>query len=102
MLNAALADTDLLTNILLFHAVDEEVFSEDLVCTGLVGMANGQDSRTVCHGPDGDGIFQKGGSNSRDMMPEVTTADVEACNGRSGMEIEYCNNSILSNCAFHC
>lgn len=46
-LDAVLADKALLTDILLFHAVDDVVGSDDLVCNtgggnGLVEMANGQ------------------------------------------------------------
>lgn len=73
-----LADKELLTNILLFHAVEGEVLSTDLKCKGTVEMVNGADSRTVCQG---DSIFQKGGGNPRDAMPEIIAVDIEACNG---------------------
>ena len=78
-LESLLGDIPALTNILLFHAVaDEVILSSDLECTGLIEMANGNESRTVCR--DGS-TFQKGAGNSRDAMPEIVTADVEACNG---------------------
>ncbi|KAL3921668.1 MAG: hypothetical protein SGARI_006626, partial [Bacillariaceae sp.] len=84
LLDDVLADTDLLTDILLFHAVDDVVASSDLECNtmgddGLVTMANGQDSRTVCH-PTGE-IFQKGGANPRNAMPEIILTDIETCQG---------------------
>ena len=76
---ALLADVPSLTNVLLFHAVaDKTVYSSDLHCTETVEMANGVDSRTVCKGGK---IYQKGGGNSRDAMPEIVTADIKACNG---------------------
>lgn len=82
LLDTVVNDVGLLTDVLLFHVVDEPVYSEDLVCASLIEMANGQDSRTVCHGGNGvDGIFQKGGTNTRDMMPEIVSADIKACNG---------------------
>ncbi len=76
-LDAVLADKDLLTSILLFHAVEGEVYSKDLKCRETVTMANRADSRTVCRG---DSIFQKGAGNSRDAMPEILTKDIKACN----------------------
>lgn len=78
LLDTVLADKALLSDILLFHAVDEVVKAEDLFCTGLTEMANGQDSRTVCR--DGK-IFQKGGSNPRNDMPEIVQTDIETCQG---------------------
>jgi uncharacterized surface protein with fasciclin (FAS1) repeats len=86
-LDAVLADTDLLTDILLFHAVDDVVGSDDLVCNtgggnGLVEMANGQDSRTICERtPDGQAIFQKGGSNPSNAKPQIILTDIETCQG---------------------
>lgn len=78
LLDTVLADKALLTDILLFHAVDEVVKAEDLFCTGQTEMANGQDSRTVCKGGK---IFQKGGSNPRNDMPEIVQTDIETCQG---------------------
>jgi uncharacterized surface protein with fasciclin (FAS1) repeats len=68
-----------LTNILLFHAVaDKVVMSDDLHCAALTKMANGKNSRTVCKGQT---VSQKGAGNSREKMPNIVTADIEACNG---------------------
>ncbi|KAL3903803.1 MAG: hypothetical protein SGARI_005220, partial [Bacillariaceae sp.] len=87
-LDAVLADTALLTDILLFHAVDDVVGSEDLVCNtgggnGLVEMANGQDSRTICEhtASGGEAIFQKGGSNPSNAKPEIIMTDIKTCQG---------------------
>lgn len=77
-LDAVLADKPLLTDILLFHAVEGEVFSTDLECTARVKMANGDESRTVCRRGS---VFQKGAGNPRNDMPEIISADIEACNG---------------------
>lgn len=77
-LDMVVADKNLLTDVLLFHAVDDVVSSDDLVCAGKVEMANGQDSRTVCEGKK---IFQKGGSNPRNAMPEIIETDIATCQG---------------------
>ena len=78
---ALLADVPALTNVLLFHAVvGKAIYSTDLHCTALTEMANGRDSRTVCQRV-AQKIYQKGAGNSRDKMPEIIAADVEACNG---------------------
>ena len=90
VLDTILADKDLLTDILLFHAVDDVVKAEDLYCTGLTEMANGQDSRTVCLGSK---IFQKGGNNPRNDMPEIVQTDIETCQGVIhvvGTKTQYC------------
>ena len=76
--DAVLGDDALLTEILLFHAVDTVISSNDLVCTGKVEMANGQNSRTVC---EGQKVFQKGGSNPRNMMPQIIGIDMATCQG---------------------
>ena len=71
--------TAALNSIFAFHAVfGEEISSSDLECKEAITMANGDDSRTVCR--DGR-AYQKGTSNSRDMMPEIVQADIHACNG---------------------
>jgi hypothetical protein len=41
-------------------------------------MTNGEDSRTVCKG---DAIYQKGGGNTDDALPQIISADIVACNG---------------------
>ena len=78
LLDAVIADVELLKYILLFHAVDKVLFAEDLECTHKLGMLSGDDSRTVCVGAD---VFQKGGSNPRSDMPKIINADIGACNG---------------------
>jgi uncharacterized surface protein with fasciclin (FAS1) repeats len=77
-LDAVLADKDLLTDVLLFHAVAGEVLSTDLRCKKRVKMANGKDSRTVCRGAS---VFQKGAGNPRSDMPEIIEVNLPACNG---------------------
>lgn len=76
--DAVLADKTVLKEILLFHVVDDVVSSEDLVCSGRVEMANGQDSRTVCQGQK---VFQKGGTNPRNDMPQIIQTDITTCQG---------------------
>jgi len=71
--------TGALNSVFAFHTVyGEEITSEDLVCKETIKMANGDDSRTVCRD---SGVYQKGSSNSRDMMPRIVEADIYACNG---------------------
>jgi uncharacterized surface protein with fasciclin (FAS1) repeats len=83
------SDGDVLTQLLLFHAVAEQaLYKDDLPCVAghnLIEMANGKDSRTLC-----DDIrpgvpvpkYQKGKFNPRgEAAPEVVTFDMEACNG---------------------
>ena len=50
------------------HATDKVLFEEDLECTHLTTMANGNDSRHVC---TRDGVFQKGAGNPRSDMPKM-------------------------------
>lgn len=78
LLDTVLADTALLTDILLFHAVDDAVSSKDLECAATVEMANLQNSRTVC---EGGKIYQKGGSNPRNDMPQIIQTDIKTCQG---------------------
>ena len=78
-LDAVLADKDLLTSILLFHAVPNKVlYEQDLRCSRRIEMASGVDSRHVCLG---DELFQKGAANPRANMPKIIGTDVGACNG---------------------
>jgi transforming growth factor-beta-induced protein len=71
--------TDALNSVLAFHTVPGvELYSTDLVCTETTTMSNGDDSRTVCR--EGK-VFQKGSLNTKDAMPEIVAADIEACNG---------------------
>ena len=78
-LDAVLSDPDLLTDILLFHAVGEKALkAKDLRCKKTTEMANGKDSRTVCRRGD---IYQKGAGNPRSDMPKIVDTDIDACNG---------------------
>ncbi|VEU41966.1 unnamed protein product [Pseudo-nitzschia multistriata] len=84
-LNSDLVDnvlncTTALDDFLGFHSAanGELVKYADLECGGVVEMANGDESRTVCQ--DGK-IFQKGGLNAEDSMPEIISADIETCEG---------------------
>lgn len=86
--NALNTDNDVLTQLLLFHAVSEQILTkDDLPCTAgenLVPMANGKDSRTLC-----DDIrpgvpvpkWQKGRFNPRNEEAEFQAFDMHACNG---------------------
>jgi uncharacterized surface protein with fasciclin (FAS1) repeats len=100
-----------LTDILLYHVVaGEALFSSDIVTAevcaggmdeGLIEMANGEDTRTICCHSCGEKIFQKGAGNPReagtsafdnqDIWPQLVATDVEACNG----VIHVVNNVIL-------
>ena len=67
-----------LTNIVLFHAVEQKLFSRDLRCTQLLTMANGRQSRTVCRG---NKKFQKGAGNLDNQRPEIISTNIVVCNG---------------------
>ncbi|KAL3924427.1 MAG: hypothetical protein SGILL_001056, partial [Bacillariaceae sp.] len=72
-----------LTDILLYHVVvEEEVFSDDLVCLGMLEMGNGDLTRTIC-ARRSERRFQIGRGNGRSVrtFPEIVIPDVEACNG---------------------
>jgi transforming growth factor-beta-induced protein len=78
-LASLLKNPSALKNVLLFHVVSgKAVYSKNLVCAGLLKMANGKNSRTVCQKPK---IFQKGNGNPRNKMPQIVTPDIKACNG---------------------
>ncbi|GAX27073.1 hypothetical protein FisN_9Lh212 [Fistulifera solaris] len=79
MLNAVLADSDLLTDILLCHVVDEELLSSDLECNREIRMAGGKETTTFCAD---EAIFQTGEGNSWDAMPQIVEFDIPACNGQ--------------------
>jgi uncharacterized surface protein with fasciclin (FAS1) repeats len=73
-----LKNTTALKNILLYHVVSgKTVYSKYLRCSGLLRMANGKNSRTVCQTK----IFQKGARNARDKMPQIIQPDLCASNG---------------------
>jgi len=71
-------NTELLADILSFHAVGKIIRSKDLECKETITMMNGQDTRTVCEGKN---IFQKGGGNPRNDKPKIIEADIETCQG---------------------
>ena len=78
-LAALLKDIPALKNVLLFHVVSgKAVFSKNLKCSGLLKMASGKNSRTVCQSGK---IYQKGGGNPRSKMPQIISPDIKACNG---------------------
>ena len=73
------ANTNILTNILSFHTVsDQVIYSQDLNCMETLEMSNGWDSRTVCRR---QALFQKGKGNSMFEKPEIIEVDIESCNG---------------------
>jgi transforming growth factor-beta-induced protein len=85
LISSLYQDSDKMSNLVLFHAVHDEIlFQMDLSCeagdASLLGMANGENSRTLC---DIDYIpaFQKGAGNSVDDVPRIIEADIDACNG---------------------
>ena len=83
-LDAALNDMDVLTNLLLFHTVNNEtIMTDDMICTpgeNLIETSNGRDVRTLCK--NGEPAYVKGFSNTRDVnLPELVIKDFEACNG---------------------
>jgi len=81
-------DHDLLSNLLLFHVVEDEIlYQSDLPCVAgenLITMGNGKDSRTLCKDVR-PGVpaprFQKGKENPKQSMPAFLEFDLEACNG---------------------
>jgi len=73
-----------LLDVLLFHVVPEQaVTSNELVCKGLIPMANGDTSRTACTHDEfsREMFFQRGPGNSLEMLPKITAANLKACNG---------------------
>jgi transforming growth factor-beta-induced protein len=91
-------DAAVLRETVLFHAVrGEALYAGDLPCNGtssstalrrngnnsdtggLIGMANGGGSRTLC--VLGVPTYQGGGGNIEDRWPRIVAPNVEACNG---------------------
>ena len=64
---AALADTELLTAVLLYHVVPGEVFAEDVVGLSSATTAQGEDIAV-------NGTVLNGSVN-------ITATDIQACNG---------------------
>jgi uncharacterized surface protein with fasciclin (FAS1) repeats len=77
-LGVVLGNTDVLTGVILYHAVQGIVNAEDLTCSGSLEMANGQTSRTECQK---DSIYQKGEGNGLGEMPQVVATNINTCTG---------------------
>jgi uncharacterized surface protein with fasciclin (FAS1) repeats len=70
-----LDDSKQLPDLLLFHIVNgSRLRQHDLVCGGLVTMADGRDSRTVCE--KDVPTYQKGAGNSLGLGPRIVDFDV--------------------------
>lgn len=71
-----------LTELLLYHAVPNELKFDDLQCGDHLDMASGEASLTNCNVNNGH-VFQKGCCNSREdyNVPRIIQKDVKACNG---------------------
>ena len=68
-----------LIDMLAFHTVQGfELESTDLRCDGRTAMANEEFSVTIC---EGDRVYQIGLGNPVTAYPEITVANIEACNG---------------------
>mmetsp|Transcript_18170 Transcript_18170/g.43923 ORF Transcript_18170/g.43923 Transcript_18170/m.43923 type:complete len:523 (+) Transcript_18170:381-1949(+) len=83
-LDAALNDEEVLTNLLLFHTINNEtVMTDDMICAAgenLIETSNGRDVRTLCS--KGEPKYVKGFSNTKGVnLPELVIKDFEACNG---------------------
>ena len=78
--------SDEIVSVVRYHLHDGSLlFFEDLVCRDLIPMANGRRSRTKCQeGIDFEDSFvkyQRGPGQVGDMLPEITTKNLGACNG---------------------
>lgn len=69
---------DVLSDVILYHAVNDVLYSDSLPCAATLEMANGQTSTTECQ--DGT-IYQKGEENSFATMPKIVARNINACNG---------------------
>ena len=77
--DALVGDVSGLNDLMDFHAVQgQELESTDLLCDGETLMSNDEFSVTIC---EGDRVYQVGMGNSVDAYPEITVANIEACNG---------------------
>ena len=78
------SDTVPLVDLLLFHVVPGIGLSaNELPCvagSNLIEMANGEDSRTLCRRKDTP-YAQKGRYNTDDALPNIISANIQACNG---------------------
>lgn len=72
-----------LEDILLVHIHQDDIYDRDDLedrCGHLLGMENGDDTRTVCEN-NANKIFQKGPRNPQDDAPRIISFDIDACNG---------------------
>mmetsp|Transcript_21464 Transcript_21464/g.51183 ORF Transcript_21464/g.51183 Transcript_21464/m.51183 type:complete len:117 (+) Transcript_21464:2422-2772(+) len=73
-------DIDALTDILLYHTINDTIISaEDLGCGDVYTMTGG--TQTTVHECNADSVFQVGGGNAVDEWPEIVDTDLGACNG---------------------
>jgi len=75
---AIVSDLDLLSTVLLSHAVPGYIFSTDLECGAEISMINGAETTTLC--ADGN-IFQTGAGNGFVSLPQIIAPDGDTCNG---------------------
>ena len=69
--------TEQMESIVLFHAMEGKFTSYDLVCSEQYTMLSGDTSRFVCAN---DGLFQRGGGNTKVGAPKIIDADIIVCN----------------------
>ena len=79
-----------IAQILLYHAVEGEIFSSGLVCDAFVTMLNGLLTQTQCqaivqirqdNNINNTLFFQVGTGNNPSMLPQIVAFDVDAING---------------------
>ncbi|GAX27074.1 hypothetical protein FisN_9Lh396 [Fistulifera solaris] len=78
LLDSIASNTELLTNVLLYHLTEGVVSSSDLQCDASIAMTNGVNTTTMC---DGDTIFQTGDANAEELQPQIVFPDIQACSG---------------------
>jgi uncharacterized surface protein with fasciclin (FAS1) repeats len=78
LLDSIASETELLTNVLLYHLTEGVVSSSDLQCNVSIAMTNGVNTTTMC---DGDTIFQTGEANAEKLQPQIVFPDIQACSG---------------------
>ena len=77
LLDGADLSTEQMESIVLFHALEGKFMSSDLVCSELYTMFSGDTSRFVCAN---DGVYQRGGGNTKFGAPKIIEADIIVCN----------------------
>lgn len=81
-LGVVLGSPDVLSDIILYHAVADILDAEDLACSASIEMASGQATSTQCQN---DSIYQKGEGNSLGKTPQIVASNINTCNGRIHM-----------------